>query len=110
MPTRLCLQAGCPNESHYRGRCAEHARSNDRNIRRAGRRIYNTAKWRHTRERVLSEQPLCATEGCDTISTDVHHIVDLDDGGDPWARSNLEALCLACHSRITRSEQLSTGG
>jgi 5-methylcytosine-specific restriction endonuclease McrA len=35
------------------------------------------------------------------IATDVHHIVDLADGGDPWSRANLEALCAPCHGRTT---------
>lgn len=100
MPTRLCLEARCPEPAKYRGRCATHARSINRTTHR-NRRIYNSKRWAMTRQRVLFEQPLCATDGCDELSTDVHHIVDLEAGGDPWARSNLEAHCHSCHSKIT---------
>jgi 5-methylcytosine-specific restriction enzyme A len=99
MPTRLCLEPKCAAPATYRGRCAEHARTNERNISRSGYAIYRTAKWRHTRNAILSDNPLCP---CGAIATDVHHRVDLADGGDPWARTNLEALCHPCHSRLTR--------
>jgi 5-methylcytosine-specific restriction protein A len=101
MPTRLCLNAGCPHPATYRGRCVHHARTINRATHR-NRGIYNSAKWRHTREVVLSEQPLCE---CGAIATDVHHIVDLEQGGNPWARNNLQALCHSCHSVLTRRGQ-----
>lgn len=103
MPSKTCLEPMCPEAAHYRGYCRTHANMNDRQINRAGRHIYFTAKWRHTRERVLFEQPLCATPDCGRIATDVHHIVDLADGGEPWARENLEGLCATCHGKLTRA-------
>ena len=104
MPTRLCLAPGCPHPAAYRGRCPDHARTNDQTINRAGRKIYSSARWRHTRERYLLEHPLC--ERCGALGTDVHHRIDLADGGDPWSFTNLEGLCHACHSRITRAGQI----
>jgi 5-methylcytosine-specific restriction protein A len=101
MPTRLCLNAGCPNPATYRGRCATHARTNNRATHR-NRTIYNSKRWATTRSSVLFSHPLCP---CGAIATDVHHIVDLEQGGDPWARSNLQALCHPCHSRTTRQGQ-----
>jgi hypothetical protein len=86
-----------------RGRCAEHARSNDYAINRAGKRIYGTKRWKLLRRRVLFEQPLCATEGCDAIATDVHHKHGVEN--DPWSREGLEGLCHACHSKLTRERQ-----
>jgi hypothetical protein len=86
MPTRLCLNAGCPNPATYRGRCAEHARTTNRATHR-NRTIYNSKRWATTRSSVLFSHPLCP---CGAIATDVHHIVDLEQGGDPWARSNLQ--------------------
>lgn len=103
MPTRLCSNASCRETARYKGRCARHARGRENQINRVGHAIYRTAKWRRTRRRVLFEDPLCP---CGAIATDVHHRVDLADGGDPWARSNLQALCHSCHARITRKEQL----
>jgi 5-methylcytosine-specific restriction protein A len=101
MPTRLCLNAGCPNPATYRGRCAEHARTTNRATHR-NRTIYNSKRWATTRSSVLFSHPLCP---CGAIATDVHHIVDLEQGGDPWARANLQALCHPCHSRTTRQGQ-----
>lgn len=103
MPTRLCLEAPCPNTATYRGRCPTHARTNNRATHR-NRGIYNSKRWQQTRRRVLFEQPLCAC-GCDQIATDVDHITPIDAGGDPWARSNLQALAADCHGRKTRAEQ-----
>jgi len=106
MPTRLCANPSCPNPATYRGRCAVHARANEKVIQRAGRHFYGTKRWQLLRSRVLFEQPLCATPGCAAISEDVHHIVDIDDGGPVWARSNLEAHCHSHHSSLTRRGQL----
>lgn len=102
MPSRLCLEPTCPEPATFRGRCTTHQRDRQRQINRAGNRIYNTKRWRRTRERVLSEQPLCQ---CGAIAEHVHHITDLVDGGDPWNPDNLQALCAPCHSRITRQRQ-----
>ena len=51
---------------------------------------------------------MCAIEGCGMLATDVHHLTDIADGGDPWAFSNLEQLCRSHHSRITRRHQIIT--
>lgn len=101
MPTRLCSESRCPEPASYRGRCPTHAKQRNTDTHR-NRSIYNSKRWAITRNRVLFEQPLC---GCGAIATDVHHVIDLEDGGDPWSRSNLEALCHGCHSRLTRQHQ-----
>ncbi len=102
-PVRLCAEPRCPNEADYRGRCVVHARRRERQTRRAGKPIYNKARWKHTRTRFLFDHPLCE---CGEIATDVHHRVDLADGGDPWSTENLEALCHCCHAKLTRSRQV----
>lgn len=102
MPIRLCSVASCPNRAHYRGRCAAHARKHERTINRAGKHVYNTKRWRILRDRFLTDHPLCE---CGAIATDVHHKQDIADGGSPYDRQNLQALCHACHSRITRRTQ-----
>jgi 5-methylcytosine-specific restriction protein A len=101
MPTRLCSEPRCPHPATYRGRCATHNRSTNRATHR-NRHIYNSKRWAILRLRVLFDHPLCP---CGQLATDVHHPKDLDKGGDPWARSNLQALCHACHSRLTRRGQ-----
>jgi 5-methylcytosine-specific restriction endonuclease McrA len=97
MPTRLCLHPRCPEPAAYRGRCAQHSRQREQQTH-SNKGLYNTKRWKLLRRRVLFEQPLCP---CGQIARDVHHKQDLADGGDPWARGNLEALCGPCHSRIT---------
>jgi 5-methylcytosine-specific restriction enzyme A len=98
----LCAEARCPDPPVYRGRCQRHARQRDRQINRAGRAIYNTKRWKLTRRRKLTETPLCE---CGAIATDVHHLQDIADGGDPWAMANLQSLCHSCHSKTTRAAQ-----
>ena len=105
MPRRLCSIPGCAGTVTYRGRCQAHARLKERDTNRAGRHIYNTAKWKHTRKRVLFEQPLCK---CGEIAVDVDHIVPLPEG-DPYAMSNLQGLCKQCHGRKTRIETFGVG-
>jgi 5-methylcytosine-specific restriction endonuclease McrA len=103
MPTRLCNQPRCANPATTRGRCAEHARSYNRDTHR-NRHIYNSKRWKLTRRAVLLDQPICAD--CDqALAVDVDHIVPLEQGGDPWARSNLAGLCRSCHGSKTRREQ-----
>ena len=106
MPIRVCASPRCPNPAVYRGRCSEHARSHDRTINRAGYHVYRTAKWRHTRNRYLHDNPLCAH--CGDIATDVHHITDLADGGNPYDFAGLQSLCHPCHSQHTRQSQNAT--
>lgn len=104
-PLRLCQEPTCPDPATHRGRCQRHAKQRNRETRSRNAPLYNSKRWKLTRKKVLSEQPLCPGvlgQPCGMIATDVHHIIDVQAGGDPWARDNLTALCHACHSRITR--------
>jgi 5-methylcytosine-specific restriction enzyme A len=100
MPTRLCLQPQCPNQATYRGRCATHNRARDRETH-PNKSFYNSKRWKATRKRVLYSQPLCP---CGEIATDVDHIVPIEQGGNKWAASNLQALCHRCHGQKTNAE------
>lgn len=62
--------------------------------------VYNTKRWQILRRSVLFNHPLCE---CGEIATDVHHIRDIQHGGDPYLPANLQALCRRCHSRITKA-------
>lgn len=109
MPSRPCLEAGCPNLSAYRGRCQRHARQRDKQINRAGRSLYSTKRWKILRRRKLFLNPLCEyvdpDEGpCMEIATDVHHKSGVENN--PWDIKGLEALCHAHHSQVTRQSQL----
>ena len=48
-------------------------------------------------------------ERCGRIATDVHHRVDLRDGGDPYASENLASLCHECHAKVGRERQVAVG-
>jgi 5-methylcytosine-specific restriction protein A len=102
MPTKLCNHPGCPEPATYRGRCAAHSRQRNRETHR-NRSFYNSKRWKLLRRRILFLNPLCQCDDpdCTEIATDVHHIVDMEDGGDPWSMTNLQALTAVCHSRIT---------
>lgn len=110
MILRACSVNGC-GELTLRGRCATHRRvANQDRSRARGPRLYNKARWIATRERVLEREPFCRhclAEGADppAYSTQVDHVVPLEDGGDEWARSNLQGLCDHHHSVKTKRER-----
>lgn len=64
--------------------------------------FYLTPAWRKARELALAlgnhRCAHCGRKGC-TLYVD--HIRELADGGEPYAQTNLEPLCGACHTRKT---------
>ncbi len=64
--------------------------------------IYSTSRWQRLRLKVLVEHPLC--HDCGRAASEVHHVVALSDGGDPWDPNNLMALCSRCHALRTHAE------
>lgn len=109
MPIRLCLEPRCPQQAVYRGRCGAHATTRNRQTRSRNTHVYNSRRWKLLRRAYLFDHPLCETEGCDLVATDVHHRHAIQDGGPAWEYGNLEALCHAHHSQITRREQVESG-
>jgi hypothetical protein len=101
---RLCTAPGCSKAATAGNRCREHNRERNRRYTSANKSIYNRARWKHTRRRQLFRAPVCAV--CGDLATDVHHLVDIADGGGVWSLANLESLCHAHHSEITRARQL----
>lgn len=73
------------------------------------RKVYKTAAWLRFRAYRLSLNPLCQQcerNGLHHIpAVDVHHVIALRNGGQPYDLANTEALCHECHSRVTRSGQ-----
>jgi 5-methylcytosine-specific restriction enzyme A len=69
--------------------------------------IYRTAQWQTLRKVVLSEQPVCAV--CHMrLSQEVDHIVPLQqDATRAFDRTNLQGLCVKCHTRKTNQERRS---
>jgi hypothetical protein len=76
--------------------------------RRARKKLYNSAAWQRCRALALRRSPLCPKclkNGFTVPSKDVHHKVDLADGGAPLDLDNLETLCHEHHSMVTRWRQ-----
>ena len=102
---RLCSEAGCASAAVSRGRCRTHASEADRRHDPGGhRKVYSRRRWAMARRKQIVENPLC--ERCGRIATDVHHRVDLRDGGDPSASANLASLCHECHAKVGRERQV----
>lgn len=113
-PERACRVMGCGEALP----CPTHQ---PRRVAGAHHAIYGTKRWRTFRLRILKERPWCEhclkqgkprdylTGRCsDTTSgrtIDVHHIIDLADGGAPFDPGNIEALSKPCHSRVTQQRQ-----
>lgn len=64
--------------------------------------FYQTKEWIEARDeaklRALYRCSECGRYGCRLF---VDHIVELQDGGAPYAQSNLQALCGSCHTLKT---------
>lgn len=63
---------------------------------------YNTARWARLREQVLRSSPVCVmcrAIGVVKAANAVDHITPISQGGAPFGRDNLQALCAECHNR-----------
>jgi 5-methylcytosine-specific restriction enzyme A len=71
---------------------------------------YSTRPWGRVSKFKLQEHPLC--QACLKLgriepATVVHHKISIRSGGDPYpSNDGLESLCVPCHNRKTRGEQL----
>jgi 5-methylcytosine-specific restriction protein A len=104
VPLQPCVEPGC-SALVVKGRCEEHARERQAELqhRTLGRGVYNTARWKRVRRRVLLRDAYTC-RSCGRWGNEVDHIVPIAEGGDPWAMSNLQTLCKGCHSRKTAKE------
>jgi len=103
-----CAQPGCKELVYSGGRCTQH-RLPRKPISSPKPRIYDLARWDAVRISVFRVEPWCKAcelEGKYTRSMEIDHIVPIEAGGDPWARTNLQALCKSCHSRKTLRESI----
>jgi 5-methylcytosine-specific restriction protein A len=73
-------------------------------------RGYDARSWRPLSKMVRMEEPLCRAclrEGRVEAATCVDHIIPVTTAPElRLVRSNLQALCHACHTRKTRAEML----
>ena len=95
-----CLAPHCPTLVPH-GYCPAHTLV--QRDRFATRRWYRTVRWARLRRVVLVESNYqCARCGQVRVDLEVDHVEKHHD--DPalfWRRSNLQALCRACHSQKT---------
>ena len=99
-----CDYPGCETLVHG-SRCSKHKkrivhRDPDR------QRLYDRT-WRKIRQSYLADHPwcdICLTNGLYVPATDVHHIDRHAGDVNKFYNSPLQALCHACHSRITADE------
>lgn len=93
---KVCPVNGCPNLTAGRW-CTNHSQS-------AGHHFYASKRWKILRDEVRQAEPFCRI--CGQLMTDVDHVVP--HRGDEalfFDRSNLQGLCLECHSAKTRRGQ-----
>lgn len=57
----------------------------------------NSARFKKLREVVKARDGHRCRRCGSTEQLEAHHIVPLEDGGDPYALDNLELLCHRCH-------------
>ena len=89
-----CRQPGCPNYGVDRGYCEEH---------KIKIKEYDSYAWKKLRRRVKRKYPLCEickARGETSLTTVVHHIIEVASGGEFYDPSNLQALCRDCHDEI----------
>lgn len=121
-PLRPCVVSGC-SELVESGPCPAHAKERDASRRKSetwrkvrGARggtidIYQSARWKALRARVLREANyLCECDECkarpvgEPANTVDHRIPHRGDPALMWSRSNLMAMSHAHHSRKTAAE------
>ena len=108
MPTKIqtpCLFPGCSALTNKGSYCIEHQKAVNKNYeqsysRALSKKAYATRDWKFSREKKLTNEPiceLCIDSGRVTIATLVHHI---DNNSSNNYQSNLMSLCSACHNVI----------
>lgn len=66
------------------------------------REVYSTSRWQKLRAQILIRdgwtcQGLCKELGRTSAGGEIHHIVPIRDGGEPFDPNNLRLLCRGCH-------------
>ena len=116
---RLCTYPGCnvavdvSEFDRSSPRCNQHPTTHVPKKRYAhhyhqGKQIYNSNQWKKLRRIYADQQPLC--EHClkfDIITplAVVDHVVEIEDGGEPFDINSLQSLCHSCHNKKTGVER-----
>ena len=108
---RLCARCGVkldPREHGSRGPCpdckrtAEREKSRQRRATSPSVKTRNSRLWQRARETAKQRDGYRCT-GCGSSSKlQVHHVVPIEQGGEPFLISNLVTLCRTCHEKAER--------
>jgi 5-methylcytosine-specific restriction protein A len=101
-----------------RGYCDQHRRGRQRAYnstanRQADQKFYKGRRWLAVRAAHLQDEPLCREcrkVGRVMAATHVDHIIPRTAGGADYDESNLQSLCMPCHSAKTRREERQGAG
>lgn len=116
---KICSCAGCNNSvevgdfDRSSPRCSEHPLSYTPKKRYEhqhinGKHIYSSYRWKQLRKSYATANPICEhcyAHGMIEPLAVVDHILELEDGGDPYDYNNLQSLCHCCHNKKTASER-----
>jgi 5-methylcytosine-specific restriction protein A len=116
-PKRPCPAPGC-RALVDKGYCDQHRRDRQRAYnstasRQADQKFYKGRRWLAVRAAHLQDEPLCRAcrkVGRMTAATHVDHIIPRTAGGADYDESNLQSLCMPCHSAKTRREERQGAG
>jgi len=109
-----CEWPGCPNV-HYNGKyCDEHMKERKKDYARSYKLredrshlldFYASSAWRGLRQHHITRNPLCVSceaKGLVVPADHVDHIIEIRDDWDKRLDStNLQSLCISCHSKKT---------
>ena len=101
---RYCAKYPCPNLAEPGSSfCLAHQPASTPATKKVRKPFYINPGWKRYRKWYLSGHPLCERcqrHGKTVPATLVHHIVELEDGGEPFDPANTEALCASCHNKV----------
>jgi 5-methylcytosine-specific restriction protein A len=110
-PLHQCAEAGCRQLIRGASRCPAHAKEASKRTSGSTDPFYQSRAWKDLRNAFIAEHPLCAAceaTGRTTPGFIVDHIIErADDPSLELEWSNLQTMCLSCHSRKTRIEAAS---
>ena len=95
-------------EKHKRKQTKESNKLRKVNGGRRNAKVYDSVRWRNLSKKKRQNTPfceMCDEEGVTTVADVVDHIVEIEDGGDPFAWDNLMSLCHGHHNSKTAKEK-----
>ena len=106
-----CKIPNCRKRAEKFGLCSEHKTQTEKPNRDAKKtKVYNSYRWKQTRKRVMSKNPICVR--CDALgfirpAVLIDHLFGFKDENDvhAWEDPFLFPLCAKCHGVVTSKEK-----